>query len=262
MRPINEPGWKPLIQLLGIVLVGLFLFSGSSFGSDRPTDFYNQGNEKYGAGKFQEALDLYKQVDRNNAYLFFNIGNTYLKLGQLGYAVVYYLRAERLRPRDREIISNLEFARLLKEDKEVKKEVSMLNQMLDSSFRLFSLRELFQIGIILYLAVFGCAFWFLLATSTKWKSTAALVGAFILFIFICHGTVTGFKMHDELFTHRAVITITEVNAMAAPDQTAEILFSFHEGTEVVVTRSEKDWSLVKLATGWTGWVPTNSFETV
>lgn len=262
MRYTGTHRWRLSIQPLWIVLVCLLLFSDSSFGSDRATDLYNQGNEKYGAGKFKEALDLYKQVDRNNAYLFFNTGNTYLKLGQLGYAIVYYLRAERLRPRDHEITSNLEFARLLKVDKEVKNEVSMLNQILDSSFRFFSLRELFQIGIILYLTVFGCAFWFLLGTSTKWKSIAALVGALFLFIFICHGTVTGFKTHDELFTHRAVIITTEVNAMAAPDQTAEILFSFHEGTEVVVTRSEKDWSLVKLATGWTGWVPTDSFETV
>jgi tetratricopeptide (TPR) repeat protein len=233
-----------------------------SFGMDRATELYNRGNEKYGEGQFREALDLYSQVDRTNADLFFNMGNTHLKLGQLGHAIIYYLRAERLRPRDPEIVANLEFARLLKADKEVRHEVSALNQILDFSFRFFSLRELFQIGIILYLLVFACAFGYLLSTTPQRKSAAALLGAFLLFLFVCHATVTGFKMHYELFTHRAVVTAGEVSARAAPDSSAEVLFSFHEGTEVVVTRSEKNWSLVKLATGWTGWVPTDSFESV
>lgn len=252
--------WIALVLLVTIPF--LFSSAGRSWGSDRATDLYNQGNAKYGEGKFEEALALYKQVDRKNANLFFNIGNTYLKLNRLGYAIAYYLRAEKIRPRDPEIESNLEFARLLKVDKENKKEVSVLNRLLDSAFRFFSLREMFHIGIALYLLVFACAFGYLLTPSTKWKSAAVFAGAFFLFLLICHGTVTGFKMYDDLFTERAVTVLSEVNALAAPDPGAEVLFSFHEGTEVIVTRSEKEWALIKLETGWTGWVKRDSFEKV
>ena len=65
---------------------------------------------------FREALARFEALRLGgveNAYLDYNIGNTYLRLGEVGRAVVNYRRALRLTPGDERIRKNLQAARKL-----------------------------------------------------------------------------------------------------------------------------------------------------
>jgi Flp pilus assembly protein TadD len=71
-------------------------------------------NQLYENGRYTEAVQAYQQlVDQSfrGSSLYYNLGNAYYKQGDLGRAIVAYLRAEKLAPRDSEIRVNLDVAR-------------------------------------------------------------------------------------------------------------------------------------------------------
>ena len=59
----------------------------------------------------QLFLDLYEEHHVENGFLFFNIGNAFYEAGELGRAILYYRRAQRLIPGSPELEYNMNLAR-------------------------------------------------------------------------------------------------------------------------------------------------------
>jgi cytochrome c-type biogenesis protein CcmH/NrfG len=71
-------------------------------------------NALYDDGNYAAAARVYEQLVAQNVQdsrLFYNLGNIYLRQGDLGHAILNYQRAIRLAPRDADIKANLELAR-------------------------------------------------------------------------------------------------------------------------------------------------------
>ena len=99
-------------RLLAAVLLGL-LTPAVCAGQDA---FLDEGNQRYHEGDFDGALASYVQIldsGLESGELYYNIGNTYFKLSNLGPAILYYERARRLMPGDDDLLANLELARSL-----------------------------------------------------------------------------------------------------------------------------------------------------
>ena len=80
----------------------------------QPSAEWDNGNDLYARGSYQEALNSYLQIEEQgyaSAQLYYNIGNSYFKTGSYGKAILYYERAQKLNPSGRDIAYNLEFAR-------------------------------------------------------------------------------------------------------------------------------------------------------
>ena len=74
-----------------------------------------KGNALYKGGSYNKAIDEYKQlVDEgySGVALFYNLGNSYYRIGKLGYAILYYEKALKLSPSDEDVQHNLNFAKL------------------------------------------------------------------------------------------------------------------------------------------------------
>ena len=75
---------------------------------------FSSASNHFEQKEYDLALEEYVAVadmGYESAALYFNIGNCYFKQGQLGYAILYYLRAKKLNPNDDDINANLAFAR-------------------------------------------------------------------------------------------------------------------------------------------------------
>ena len=71
-------------------------------------------NERFERGEYSEAAQQYESlIDHgySDLTLYFNLGNAYLESDDLGRAILNYLRALVLSPRDPDILTNLDLAR-------------------------------------------------------------------------------------------------------------------------------------------------------
>jgi tetratricopeptide (TPR) repeat protein len=70
-------------------------------------------NQAYKENRFQDAIDGYKQIidsGHKNGHLYYNLGNAYFRMNELGKAILCYERARLLIPRDADLNFNLRYA--------------------------------------------------------------------------------------------------------------------------------------------------------
>lgn len=75
---------------------------------------FDRANRLYEQGQYTNAVTAYERLlasGRVSAALYFNLGNACFKAGQVGRAIFNYRLAQRLSPRDPDILANLQFAR-------------------------------------------------------------------------------------------------------------------------------------------------------
>lgn len=94
---------KSIILLIIISLFSIPVYADSS--SDVASQLYESGEYRQAA----EAYLSLAQIDGVSPQLYFNVANCYAQAGDLGSAVLYYSRANRLDPSNKEIRNNLNY---------------------------------------------------------------------------------------------------------------------------------------------------------
>ena len=94
------------------ILSFLLLCINISFASSQD-DLIAKANSFYQSGNFAQAAEAYRQVadaGYESPVLYYNLGNSYYRLGKIGYAILNYERAQKLAPGDDDITHNLALA--------------------------------------------------------------------------------------------------------------------------------------------------------
>lgn len=121
---INKKLLKKIILFIAIVIVFLFLL----FMLRSNEEALSKADSQYRKGEmaatiaerqksFNEALDLYLSLENEynpkfgTGRLYFNIANTYFQLDEIPRALLFYERANALRPRDHRVQRNMDIAR-------------------------------------------------------------------------------------------------------------------------------------------------------
>ena len=92
------------------IIILLFFLAGFSFpasaNSQETIDMVMQANNHYVNNRYDEAAKIYEELlsqDNHNAYVYYNLGNTYVRQNELGKAILNYLKARQLLPRDKDL---------------------------------------------------------------------------------------------------------------------------------------------------------------
>lgn len=75
--------------------------------------YFKEANLLYQKGEYQQAADLYQQIEGLNveaAEVYYNLGNCFFKMGQLPQAIYNYEKANARAPFDEKIQNNLAVA--------------------------------------------------------------------------------------------------------------------------------------------------------
>ncbi len=236
----------------------------------RPTatqvEFYQEGNRLYQEGNFEDALASYLRLVEagfESGEVYYNIGNTYFKLGDLAQSILYYERARRLLPGDEDVQANLDLARSLTVD-----EIEPLPR-----FWLFSAAEwwvdllprTFLIAVVAasYLVGTGVVLLLILkkgALLAVWGRRIALASGVVFLLF---GLNLGVREFEIGRAQEAIVFQLQVDVMSAPlDDETLTVFTVHEGTKVRIDRFSEEWAEVVLEDGRVGWVPVGVLETI
>jgi tetratricopeptide (TPR) repeat protein len=229
-------------------------------------EFYQEGNRLYQEGDFEGALASYLRLVEagfESGEVYYNIGNTYFKLGDVAPSILYFERARRLLPGDEDVQANLDLARSLTVD-----EIEPLPR-----FWLFSAMQwwvgllprtlLIAVVAASYLVGTGVVLLLILKRGAQvavWGRRIVLASGVVFFLFGLNLAVREFELGQA---QEAVVLQPQVDVLSAPlDDETLTIFTVHEGTKVRIDRFSDEWAEVALEDGRVGWVPVGVLETI
>jgi hypothetical protein len=190
-----------------------------------------------------------------SADLYYNLGNAYLKVGQLGPSIFNYERALELDPQQDDVQFNLrtarEAARKKGEDRLVGAEGAPLWMRAVAPYPVAMLGWIF-LGLWTALFALLVALHFLPPGFLRVGLWAGF--AFISVAVLLSGVLLGGRLYLAERVEQAVVLPDSVQVKEGPDANYNNVFSIHAGLRVRVTEKEQDWVRVRLANGLEGWL--------
>jgi hypothetical protein len=219
-----------------------------------PDDDFKAANQLYDGGKFAEAVSAYEKIEPKTAHVYYNLGNAWFRQNQLGLAVLNYARANRLAPRDPDILANLKFAqqRLGVDETNTPPHTRqrLLHSLIDScTISEWSAGEVMALWLLVF--AIGARVYF-----PKIRTGVLIVGVtgFIGFGFTTFAL--SYQVINDHMAPQAIVVAGETEARFAPVPDSTVHFRLAEGTEVVIQEDRGQWLFVERADGQQGWVKT------
>jgi tetratricopeptide (TPR) repeat protein len=229
--------------------------AGDSTVAKAPEAEFAAANQLYESGRFAEAAAAYQSiVDRGyeSPALLFNLGNGYLKAGELGEAIVYYERARAREPRAEDIRSNLAHARSMVVDAVPAPGGSVFLGGLAALKDFLSVSEVLWLASgSLWLGLGAIAALGLLGVGRR---PAKAVTGIALALIALTSVFAGLKVAEAARRRAAVILEREVQVRAGPGAHYTARFNLHEGTMVRILRTAGEYSEIELTPELGGWV--------
>ena len=228
-------------------------------------DLYKSGNDAYAAEDYQKAIQEYQKIiaqGYQSSELYFNLGNCYFRINNIGKTILNYERAYKLNPHDNDIRYNLELARLKVVDRIVLPPKFILFQWWDAVKNRYSISQLSNIMLgffVLTIALIIFSLIFKLSSfsrfTLKFSYFTGIVFLLVLYIFILRAVE-----FNEL--QEAVVLQQTVTVMSAPDENSTDVFILHEGAKIILNNQRENWAKIQLEDGKEGWIKSNTFETI
>jgi tetratricopeptide (TPR) repeat protein len=207
---------------------------------------FKAANALYDAGRFAEAANAFEALQPKTANVYFNLGNAWFRQDKLGLAILNYERAQRLSPRDPDILANLRFAQQRLGVDEIG---SPFRRFLQNAVRSRTLAEWGWLEVtglwLTLLAAAGCI-WL-----PKWRTgfIVAAVAVACVWAMATAALVSRVSSPPE-----AVVLASKSEVRSAPLPLATVLFNLTEGARVAIREDRGEWLFVERADGKQGWV--------
>lgn len=241
--------------LIYIILAVSVLFTQSVVETD---SLYKIGNQAMLQENFETAVENYEQIlNRGDSHpdLYYNLGNAYYRLNQIGNAVWAYEKGLQIAPRDKDLQFNLSLVNTRVRDRiEIPKTMLFLEQYraLKKSTTLIDI-------ILIASTVFMLgAFIYFLKKYYRWQSIwiSRMIITFFMMSLVVHLMALD-KYFEISDTKEVVIVQSEVDIYSAPFERSEtVLFKLHEGVKAELTQEQPGWLEIILIDGKKGWIQT------
>lgn len=247
-----------------LLFVGiLFFFSSTPLLAQHPD--LQKANELYRQASYEQARQTFEALvaeGYQSKALFYNLGNTYYRLGQEGKAILNYEKALLLAPKDREILENLEFVKGQLSGEIIALDVFPLIAIWQSVQQSLSSGTWTVLGLLFFWAGVGGFLVWLLLPRRKQKVRGFVLGVTGLVLCVIPFLMASGRKAAQVGSDKAVV-VTETAALyASPSEGSELLYPLFEGATVRTLEPLQDWYKVNLANGYQGWVPKNQLALV
>lgn len=215
-----------------------------------------RANDLYASNNFQQAVDSYESLREkglNNGYLYYNLGNTYIRLGKTGLAILNYIRAQKLIPRDENLQANLNFAIQQTRDKITPPPPDTLTTLF------FWVNDLNLNENINFAFAINLLFWLTLTAWFYFRTNFLRLARNSIFLLLLLAFASiGVKLQYESNSKIGVVLSKTVSVKSGLDASNVTLFELHEGALVNITDERQGWVEVQLDSKQKGWIPKDS----
>jgi tetratricopeptide (TPR) repeat protein len=257
---------KPALSLKALLFCILSFFGTHAIGQESQ---FQEANQAYQKGNPTEAVALYKSLQQSgveDAALYFNLGNAYAAQGQVGEAILSYVRALRLSPGDEDIRANLSIARRHAAETAEPPRVGPLAVLREEQAAGSKTpTELAQTAFILYSVGVALLMAAVLLRRRGRQSLARVgfVGAlFVGGIAAVFAVLSWQQANHFAEDKRAVVLVSNTPVRRGPIETAESLYSLPTGEVVSIEERRGQWGLLRVQERPDGWVLLSQVEPV
>ena len=259
-------GMKIYFQKVMQAVAVLFLLYGANGFPQEEQHLFTEGNTYYQNGQYSDALGRYSKIlhmGYESGPLYYNMGNCYYKLQNIGRAILYYEKAKRLMPNDEDLKENLVLANLAVVDKIPPKSEFILFQWIHGFYHL--LPKVLLAGVVagLYVGFIGFLICWILSSKRVLRIAAFRMGVVFGIFFLVFGLSLFGRLRGDKKKVEGIILEAKVDVMSAPNEEEGVeVFSLHEGTKVRLGPKSGEWVKITLLDGKVGWVKQKTLETI
>lgn len=243
----------------------LFLFISTFFVANAQEDLLREANNFYKQEKYVEAVAMYDSIvatGYTSSAVYYNLGNSLYKLGQIAPCILNYERALQLAPNDKDISYNLELVQQHVVDELGDVDVFFLTRIVrnvrasqsSDTWAVWSIVS-FSVALVLLLMFF-------LSSSTVLKRLGFYF-SIITFVFALSTFSFSSTMRTEITTHDSAIVLDPtVTVTSSPIENGIKIFVLHEGTKVQIVDRLEGWVEIMLSDGNKGWMKESTIEEI
>lgn len=232
-----------------------------------------QADSAYSKEDYRMAIRLYLQAidsDGVSPEIYYNLGNAYYRINELGRAVLYYQRALNLDPSMDDARSNLEFVKTRIIDKP-EDDSSFLSNLHRRILAGFSPDAWAWIAFVMFVLLTGCVAVYIFSGNVMLRKTGFFGGIVVLVLTVYAITIAYQAATASKRTDMAVVIVPTANLRSVPGTSSDNkVIPIHEGTMLEITdslimqgeSSSPKWYDVKINNSTRAWVNAADVEQI
>jgi len=248
-------------SILLILFVFIFCINLNAADLKKTRSLFYQGNNYYSTADYAKAITTYEKalsLGYESGPFYYNLANTYFKNKQLGKAILNYLRAQKIMPKDADLKSNLYYAQSFVKNCTIKPKQTWLRRVLSNISEAMSLDSITLISTVLYLLLATMVIVFILRNSLNSIFRYSIFGAGGLLLISL--ILFFMQFQNTMLKEKAVIVVESSNSKFEPFEKATTFFTLNEGESVFITKSKNNWYKIRRIDGRQGWVRKGDLE--
>lgn len=248
-----------------VLLLFLNVIAASAVEKADVAQLWLEANGNYTKGDYKAALDLYEKIEREmgiSSSLYYNIGNCYFKENRLAKAILYYNKAQKLDPSNKEIEHNLAIANALTTSKIKELPKFFLYRWLEGAANLMSSDGWAQLSIISLAVLLSMLIAFLLSRKSTRRKITFSIGTAALVVTLLAGIASTYQRSIQISDKHGIIMNNAVAVKSSPDDSGKDIFVLNEGVKVEIEEQIGKWSKITIASGDSGWVITTNIDII
>ena len=261
--------------MLAVATVGAY--SGYAQDSAREAEAeWQRGIEAYSAKEYATAKEAFERVEAMgylSADLYYNLANSYLKLGEqhsdkryaegeLGRAILNYRRALKLDPTMEDARYNLDIVHDYTNDTEPMPH-GVMGSMWLAMCGIMTSNGWSATSIVSLIAALVMIMFYLLSALIALRKVAFFSSIALIFIFVLSTAFAISQRRAMEQSSEAVILCNDICSVhASPDNTSKVIRQPSQGVSVKILRTHDTWSEIEFVDGEKGWITSKSVELV
>lgn len=236
----------------------LILLSLPPVGAGQERDILDDAEAAYRARDYARAIMLYRSlVDEgaNAPEILLNLGHAYYEDGQVGQAILHYLRAQRQNPRNMTIDASIMRVRAIRANYQGDP-AHVIDNLASATYTIATERELATAALVVWSG------WFVLLglSFVRWRRTLRRVLAFSAIFVLLLSALSFARLYADTYRPGAVITELTAPVLSGPSSEYLELFELYSGAEIRILERQGGWARFILPDGRSGWVSRFAFE--
>jgi tetratricopeptide (TPR) repeat protein len=245
-----------IILPIKIILIFFILTAVNSYAN--PIDErMQQGGEYYREGEFDKAIEIYEGLLKEGyegTALYYNLANSYYRIGKLGYAILNYERALKLSPSDEDVDHNLSFANLSTIDRIQPLPKFFIFDIWEAVLGMLTINGWSYVVYAFYILLLFFIVYYFFARTIFQQKVILFSGLGVLIILALTVSLLVVKVNREATEKSGVIVVQSVMVKTSPDIKSTDTFVIHEGLKVKLEDKLDEWIKIRLADGKIGWI--------